>query len=183
MLKALEVLYHIDGAITDTLTKFCWWTDIHYNKDNVWWSKVVLACIYPILWTIQVYLELEQNLEEIMTTLFAVFLCVWVFSYCIFSYFSSTQRMIKNAKMSPNSNRISPGIFLVKIWSPFSASFFWIFPNIIPYQTSKVFDFATIVSVELFLYILCTEPIPPAVKRKKLEELEIKRLQYIPQKN
>lgn len=49
MSQALDIARAIDEAITNKLTNFCWWTDIHYGKNNVWWAKITLAIIFPTL--------------------------------------------------------------------------------------------------------------------------------------
>jgi hypothetical protein len=188
MTNRFKVLSFIDDSITNKLTKFCWWTDTHYGKNNVWWAKITFAIIFPTLTAILEFFY-EKNEKNIDFEVFFLvgFLFAWGFSYLFFSYFSVTQRVLRNAEKSPNKNKNDYYFIVFKIAIIINFLILWAFPHY-PIifglrDNSNGFKFAIMISLELILYFLCTEPIPPAIKRKSLEELEKKGLQYIPQKN
>lgn len=184
MVNAFKVLRAIDEAITNKLEKFCWWTDIHYDKDNVWWAKVTLVFIFPFLNAIQICLsETDVDFSNIFFIFFAGFFVAWAIFYLCTSYFSVTQKILTSAQKSPNKNRTDIDINMVKVIAIVEAFIFWSTRVSSLFGITHGFDLATLISFELILYFLCTEPIPPATKSKKLKEKEIKRLQYLPQKN
>lgn len=184
MSNKLNLLKRIDEVITDGLTKLCWWADITFDKDNVWFAKMTLAIVSPILWVIQSYFYNNvRDITEIVFVFSGSFLISWVLFNLIFLHFSVTKRIIQNAQKSPNWNRNDIGVICYKAAILMSTLCLWVFPKMYPFMVSEGFEFAAFFSMELILYFLCTEPIPPAVKRKKLEELENKRLQFVPQKN
>lgn len=189
MINPLSVLINIDECVTNKLTTFCWWTDTQYGKDNIWWLKITAIIIFPLLQTIQetiriMYSEKKSDYLDFSPPLFFIAGCMAILLvlYLCFRFIPYFQQILKNTEKIPNKNRTDQTFFYCKVAIPISATLNWVTPPSFILST-EFFDFASLISFELFLFFLCTEPTPPAIKRKKLEEIEIKRLQLIPQKN
>lgn len=182
-----------DRFLTQKLTNFCWWSDIKFGKNNVWWAKVTLAVFFPIIAMALNLLydpsyELAGSSITFWYDLFTVYLFAWLLSYLCVSVFPVTKTFLRNAETSPNKNREFLIVTSIKVSAFLDLLLLITFPSIFtfgldPAQRSTGEAIALVLSFQLILYLLCTEPIPPAVKRKRLEEIENKRLQCIPQKN
>lgn len=186
MSKAIETVKVIDESVTNILTKFCWWTDVHFGKDNVWWTITTFVVIFPLLETIQFYIyEKGVNIEDSFIFFVALFFAVWALFSLLVVYFPPIKQVLLNAKKSPNKNKTDNVLSAYKISTLVTSLLLWAFPSLYFFASVGVkgFDYAAFISVELILYFLSTEPIPPAVKRRKLEEKELKRLQFAHQKN
>lgn len=183
MSKAIEAIKIMDESITNTLTKFCWWTDKHFEKDSVWWVKVILFFIDPLL---KMLLRLYFIENEYYSTLFILFCKDSLLNFSLFylanKYVPPFQEVIANTQKSPNKNRVSAGMNAAKISIPISTPFLIVVLSFLP-ESSPGIIWVIVFSFELCLYLLCTEPIPPAIKRQKLEEKELQRLQFTHQKN
>lgn len=184
MSKFFQATKAIDEAVINILTKFCWWTEIHFEKNNIWWSKVSLIFICPALDTM---LDFFQKKEIIYTELFLSFLylslVMAIFVYTAFNYVDVAKTVFKNAQESPNKNQSAHYVDVVKIVILINFFLWW------GTQLHKLFNASSGVNVVIFItfelavYFLCTEPVPPALKRKKLEEKRLKNLQINLQTN
>lgn len=172
MSKSFEALRAIDERITNTLTKFCWWTDIHLGKDNVWWATALLVVVDPVLSTTLMLLK-QPSLTylEIFLNFFSAGLINIILMFLVYKYTPWGKIILKNAKNSPNKNQVSYYADVIKI-SALLNFFLWWGTGLfrIVFDAAPGTDVATFVVIELFVYFLCTEPVPPALKKKKLEE-------------
>lgn len=185
MFKAVRIF---DEKIDTILTQFCWWSEVRYGKDNVWWAKCTLMFIFPLSSTLQNFVHnLEITLFSAMSSFLTNFFLSWLVFILFVNYFPPTKKTIEDAQKSPNKNKGNLLIQSLKIIAPFAGLFVFsitpLFLHFSPETIRNYFDCAFLVSVELILYFLCTEPIPPGEKRKRLEEKEKNRLQLSPQRN
>ncbi len=174
MSNSLEALRKIDNSITDLLTKFCWWSDIHFGKDNVWWANTTFIFLFPTFDALAIFFIDDKKEATISYFLGACFASIIVLSIANKSSFIKT--IVSNAKKSPNKNRTTIEMMVCKVTSIISF-FMWQAINNVSssIQSSTTNNLVLAITVITFFYFLCTEPIPPAVKRRKLEEKELRR--------
>ena len=177
MSKSINPFGRVDELITDLLTKFCWWSDIHFGKDNVWWANTTFIFLFPILDVLAIFfidVKTEGTIGYFFGSCFASITVLY-----IINRFSYVKTIISNARKSPNKNRTSIEMMIYKVTSVISF-FMWQAIN----STSGIIYSSTAsnlilaITIITFFYFLCTEPIPPAVRRKKLEEKSLRTLEH-----
>lgn len=174
MSKVLEVLHIIDDVITRKLTDFCWWTDKHFKKNNVFWAKFTAICVFPLSSGVLEYLFNSYTLNnKILSNFIIGSSIIFVFVYIFSNVASAIQEFINNALISPNKNRSNREALFLKVAMPISGIvsgpiFEMMFPDYLPGLI-----WITVINFELVLYFLCTEPLPPSMKKQSSEKYEI----------
>lgn len=166
MRSLVEFFFLVDVFITNTLQKFCWWTDKKYGKDNVWWSKITIAIFFPTTETIASYFFWPNENNTSMGAVFITFfLFAWIISYFFYFFSSSTRSIVENAKEIPNRNKTHFFVLVFKGSILFASIFFSVFPTVglLNPNSTTAFVFPFFLSAELVLYFLCTE-IRPTIK-------------------
>jgi hypothetical protein len=176
MFKVLRGLIALDKAITRTLTRFCWWTDIHFGKDNVWWTNVTVLFFYPTLQAVLIFVY-QENTEELIGNFIAGCFIAWVVLY-VLNKTPSSRSIFLNAKKSPNANKHLKIISSFKLGGIVAFVVEWYLANIYIYlaKESVVVLFLTL---ELSLYFLCTEPVPPAERDRRSKEDEMRKRKLV----
>lgn len=169
MYSLIEFFITLDIYITNFLQRFCWWTDIKYGKDNVWWSKITIAIFFPTTETIAHYFFWpNENNTSMWAVLIVYFLLAWLISYLFYSFSSSTKKIVENAKISPNINKniLLLGIFKLAFLG--NIIIFSAFPMLGLFYSNNTTAsvFPLFISAELVLYFLCTETRPTILKNK-----------------
>lgn len=167
MADPFKVLRVLDEKITDILTTFCWWTDTAFNQDNVWWAKFTVLCFFPTTHITQNFLyERPANFAEasgmVLGAYTGSFLMYWLVSKFSKKHLPTLWVVISNARKNPNKNRASHYFLFIKVLSPIVTVIMWATGLQKFFFNENYFDFSAIFSLELVLYFLCTEPIPPA---------------------
>jgi hypothetical protein len=153
---------HIDDAIIYHFTTFVWWTDVRFDKDNVWWARWTYLYVPPM--TILLTLFVEDR-DMVLTCLNATIVYL-IGKLAMLTRFSENNKLIKDARSSPNPNKYNPGILFLKC---FFAGVF-----IILILFGKIVLAFLAIGFIVSDFFLCTDNIPPAEKRKRKEKNEMK---------
>lgn len=185
-MSAFSALKILDEEIINQLTKFCWWFDTKYDKDSIWLVKAMLFVGFPSLFALLMFFfgkkEDDFVVAFVMGHLFGI-----LFEWLFFSVFSSTQKIARYATKGPNKNRVNYTLLAIRAIIFFNLIIHLFFA---PHQlddeekiVSVTFFMALLPSFQLILYLLCTEPVPPVTKIKRIEVVKKSRFQFNPQKN
>ena len=163
-----KTLIALDESITKNLTSFCWFTEKHFNIHNVFWAKFTFLIIGPIsIFLFKILYGTGFDIEDLMFDAVKSFVMYFLVLFFTEKYFPYFKEVTQNARISPNKNRRHFIMYSAKISLfiilPFLYFFYKIFyPSFIDSEQYIVF-----VDLELLLYFLCTEPLPPKLKKEK----------------
>lgn len=168
MSKALEVLRTIDDVITRKLTDFCWWTDKHFEKDNVFWAKFVFIFLHPFLiLAAKYFIGQNEKDEDIVFDFISNFTLFFILVHACSKYHPLVIGLIKNAQTSPNKNKRNPNSLVVKVIILFVSPITAYVTNMFMVNTTADYFWLMIFNYELVVYLLCTEPLPPSMRKEK----------------
>jgi hypothetical protein len=160
----------IDDSLTRFVGKLSWLSEVHWNKDNIWWAHQLFIYAYTLLSV----LGLHMNKPLTIITGGNILLEFAVFSFgafVIWEIFEHLTDVISNTRSSPNPNRHHPTIKFFKVigW------YFLLYCLFYKHGGEKILRVVGEVINLLALYLLCIDPMPPEEKQKRLKKKEMKR--------
>ncbi len=174
------MIFKIDDFITTQITKFVWWVDLNFNKDTVWLIKITTVFITPLLSLVFDYFV--NNYSVTLSSLIncvAALITLMVIMFLAEKYIAEVKALFENTRNSPNKNRGNYNIGIFKISSLIMYVVFETNTIKSVFRAEGTYtNSALTVAILLSLYLLCAEPLPPAVRRKKLEEKSLRTLEH-----
>lgn len=158
MKKIFDLFARGDVFVEKWLTAFCWWTDVHFNKNNVWWAKMSLLYFGPLYKGLEVYLFPLQKNSSYESAVLAI-LTLLFFSVMSLTVLFVSKILFILATKTPNPNR--EVLKFSKVICLISSGIFFCF-----YREISILMFLL-----LTYFFLCTEPIPPEEKEKRRQKI------------
>lgn len=172
----------IEEQFINLLTKCAWWIDIRFGKGAIWFSlcyivsSSVLLCIFQ---AVDSFSQTEDFTAWVIYFLFktigfiVAFLLFWWMNIFLSYLIYGEESVLKNTTVMPNPNKYSKWMFECRYAVIFPPMF-----NSLLYHS--FLDMLGIIFVSVpSLYILCVDPVPPGLKKKKLEEKEFGNLKPV----
>lgn len=170
----MEAIKNLDERITIFLTGIVWWIDVHYNKNNIWCAKAMFLFLGPVLGSlIQAVVFMPGEGGSLLINFVAVVLFSFMFEclvwWVLFEFgkivgLEEIPTILKNAKETPNPNKVFFFAYVLKVFQ---------ITYLICFSRSAI-DITTNITELVAIYFLCTDNIPPAEKKKRKEEKEMR---------
>jgi hypothetical protein len=149
---------NIEDKLINFLTAICWWLDLHFNIKSRWIADASSVCVYIT------YGQMTSSADGMMfTNIILSFILLGI------NNISTLGRIVyKNSSLSPNQNR--------EEFIKFIIFGFFMFALIPALTLNSLYPLSMPVSLLVWYYILCTEPMPPAEKVKRKERNEMRKM-------
>lgn len=160
-----EKLLAFENRIIDVLTTFTWWTEVRFDKDNIYWARIfsILSCLFGCVHALY---SAETRFETMEYFMFWFNLAVALLFILIGAYFvifkESALDDLRNlsSQGTPNPCRVSKTHSMLRRFCMFLALMRLI---------SLSFTFGTlyILFFSLSCFVLACDSIPPGEKSRR----------------
>lgn len=171
----------IDNAILELITKIVWWIDIHFEKNTVWLIKWLVIFVGPFLSFLIYFIDNNYQLtQKNLTQFISLMITLRIFFFIFEKQIPEVSVVFENTKHCPNKNKTISFFDNLKIALMITYLFFEIKSIQVLFRVNDNYSTSLfLVTIFISCYLFCVDPMPPGVKRKKLEEKEMRRLRVV----